>query len=1068
MGTHLIPYLQRNISIYRNATDKKGVTRTLSAVVNRITSGERDLDAMTKYCHSLSQTDLGAYRDYKVCLPAVTFGGAFHKRNANNLAQHSGLVVLDIDGIDRSEVTNVLSDISDIPFVLFAFISPSGAGIKAILPVNPIPTDASEHKAAYQSCKTAIAEYIDCEVDPSGSDVSRLCFLSHNPYPVINEQALPVEWDRESYLEGLNERRSRHKDRCQNQAGNTNIDLTALEYISPDVEYETWLKVGLACYNEGLDVSVWDAWSQRGSKYRPGECEVKWETFTTTIAEEDKIYWASVIHIAKEHGYIPPKRTYHAKQRLTVKEQAGSASDNDEIRALQNEQVLDWIDITNDTKDKRLLVFEGAAGTGKSHLCITQIPVYTDVSPTKELADEKYTKALNHGKLAVRHKPRTHNQEIMAGRMIEDIKIGLDESRGEVPCAYPNECNAVIQGGRSPMLVCLVCPFFDICKIQGYLSQFNKFPSYDLVFTCLPDIFATDPMYGSVVSQFMPEKAVLVLDEVNPASISPERSVNIETLEELIKDYEGFTASTYLNEIVAKTIRINEPKELEDMFGRLESHRQWRDAIASVHDFYVDELENIEDELGGVPVKVTFERMSDSICAPNGTQISSVKAIIEWKHKSVVCAVVDSDNVDLFMTFSDMNYISSRIVPPGGWKLGKTYSRLLHEGTLFRLFVDTTDVESIVNVPRSCKTLVSDLESFLEEYRDVDIPACYQKDGNWTFHFSPTLNAQRGIFISASGVSHQIQEMYRDTDVITDVVGGEMPAWKDECKLYQISTGRYTPKQSLFYENELKSRGRDFVKLIIDVANNEPDEEILVVTPKAFTAEGILSDHIDITALHKCENITVINHFHGTGVNLHSDKDIVFVLHYEPLPTEIERIATRIYADGNLDFTREIVTLNKYAAELEEVYRYTDERVQRIYDYECERRIMQSLMRLRPNLYENKIIVLLTSEPIETPVTPVLFDLQMLRKHVDVGGNMSDFDPKVSDQNTVDVKQLSEEQGISKRHARRKTEEPRKTLKADRNAEIIRKHNAGMSGREIAKEMKIGLSTVQRIIKNQG
>lgn len=51
--------------------------------------------------------------------------------------------------------------------------------------------------------------------------------------------------------------------------------------------YDDWLKIGMICFNEGIDVSVWDEYSKKSIKYKEGECSKKWKTFgknTLTIA----------------------------------------------------------------------------------------------------------------------------------------------------------------------------------------------------------------------------------------------------------------------------------------------------------------------------------------------------------------------------------------------------------------------------------------------------------------------------------------------------------------------------------------------------------------------------------------------------------------------------------------------------------------------------------------------------------------------------------------------------------------------------------------------------------------
>ena len=78
------------------------------------------------------------------------------------------------------------------------------------------------------------------------------------------------------------------------------IDYEALRAINPDCSYDEWLKVGMALKHEGADVSTWDTWSSGGTKYKPGECDKKWKSF-----QRDDVTGGTLMHIAREHGYIP-------------------------------------------------------------------------------------------------------------------------------------------------------------------------------------------------------------------------------------------------------------------------------------------------------------------------------------------------------------------------------------------------------------------------------------------------------------------------------------------------------------------------------------------------------------------------------------------------------------------------------------------------------------------------------------------------------------------------------------------------------------------------------------------
>ena len=81
------------------------------------------------------------------------------------------------------------------------------------------------------------------------------------------------------------------------------IDL--LKYINPVAcSYQEWTQVGMVLKHEGYSVRDWDIWSaQDVSRYHPGECARKWDTFneeTYTIVTGGTIY-----QMAVEGGYVP-------------------------------------------------------------------------------------------------------------------------------------------------------------------------------------------------------------------------------------------------------------------------------------------------------------------------------------------------------------------------------------------------------------------------------------------------------------------------------------------------------------------------------------------------------------------------------------------------------------------------------------------------------------------------------------------------------------------------------------------------------------------------------------------
>ena len=61
--------------------------------------------------------------------------------------------------------------------------------------------------------------------------------------------------------------------------------------------YQEWCQVGMALKAEGYDWTVWDEWSKNDTRYKAGECERKWATFT---GGSNPITGATIIQMAKD------------------------------------------------------------------------------------------------------------------------------------------------------------------------------------------------------------------------------------------------------------------------------------------------------------------------------------------------------------------------------------------------------------------------------------------------------------------------------------------------------------------------------------------------------------------------------------------------------------------------------------------------------------------------------------------------------------------------------------------------------------------------------------------------
>lgn len=117
----------------------------------------------------------------------ATFSGTFEKRNDKALLSHSGLLTIDFDHIsDLQQLKNQL--LNDEYFETeILFVSPSGDGLKWIIPID---ITESTHQNYFNAVANYIKEVYQLEVDKSGKDVSRACFLPFDPEVFINPKYL--------------------------------------------------------------------------------------------------------------------------------------------------------------------------------------------------------------------------------------------------------------------------------------------------------------------------------------------------------------------------------------------------------------------------------------------------------------------------------------------------------------------------------------------------------------------------------------------------------------------------------------------------------------------------------------------------------------------------------------------------------------------------------------------------------------------------------------------------------------------------------------------------------------
>jgi len=171
------------VTMYKSIFSKDPYTVTLEKVFDRI-KNEKTIDTIQKIRSIENHSEKN---DVKKTLPIICFSGTFAgERKAENLISHSGFIILDFDKV-KIDVAEKKKELMKNHFVLAAFVSPSGDGVKAIIKI----LDTTKHLDHYLSL---LKEFTDA--DRSTKDVSRACFD-------CSDKAILINWNCVAYTKIL-------------------------------------------------------------------------------------------------------------------------------------------------------------------------------------------------------------------------------------------------------------------------------------------------------------------------------------------------------------------------------------------------------------------------------------------------------------------------------------------------------------------------------------------------------------------------------------------------------------------------------------------------------------------------------------------------------------------------------------------------------------------------------------------------------------------------------------------------------------------------------------------------
>jgi len=115
-------------------------------------------------------------------LPVVLFSGTFSSRKDDDIFEHSGFIVIDLDNVDVPSVKRMLGTDD---YVFSCWVSPSGNGVKALVRIS----NPERHEDHFRALEKYFERNYGLEVDGTGKNLSRACFESYDPELIVQMDA---------------------------------------------------------------------------------------------------------------------------------------------------------------------------------------------------------------------------------------------------------------------------------------------------------------------------------------------------------------------------------------------------------------------------------------------------------------------------------------------------------------------------------------------------------------------------------------------------------------------------------------------------------------------------------------------------------------------------------------------------------------------------------------------------------------------------------------------------------------------------------------------------------------
>ncbi|HBX51698.1 MAG TPA: hypothetical protein DEH02_11595 [Bacteroidales bacterium] len=314
------------VTIFQNFTQVIA-QQEISDVLDQIKSGKFSKQVATLQ-KLVKSGNLDEYNEKKKSLLAFTPCGTFiGGRKPQYFKEYSGLVILDFDKLTENHLQLITEKAPKIPYTLSLFKSPSGNGCKILIPIAPplqenfLPHSPSLqggdqgegklrqfHLQAFNQVRVYYEKALSLQVDPSGKDLTRLCFFSSDPDLYYNPSAeiFPISANSRDVVpprlsKSTDVPPARLSPSIQNQIESI---IQQLEYHHIDITtpYDNWLKLCFALI-DGAGINARDYFhriSRINPEYDYNKCEKQFDQCQKS--NNSGITIKTFFDFAKDHG----------------------------------------------------------------------------------------------------------------------------------------------------------------------------------------------------------------------------------------------------------------------------------------------------------------------------------------------------------------------------------------------------------------------------------------------------------------------------------------------------------------------------------------------------------------------------------------------------------------------------------------------------------------------------------------------------------------------------------------------------------------------------------------------